>query len=175
MTSILAMAFGSMAYFKPGDPQLHQAFALTERIAALLGPAEQIREFFPILNKILPSSRAEFVDVRKTMVAFYGGLLKRFKEQSVNEDCFVSEILDKGSLTDLQIISFASLFIGAGSETTASTLEWMIALLANHPEIQTKVYEEIKNNIGLERLPSHEDGKRYRLPKVYYVAVISIA
>lgn len=45
-----------------------------------------------------------------------------------------------------------------GSETTASTLEWMIALLANHPDIQTKVYEEIKTKVGLNRLPTHEDG-----------------
>ncbi|KAG2217591.1 hypothetical protein INT45_012447 [Circinella minor] len=157
MTSILAIAFGSMAYFKPGDPQLHEAFALTERTAALLGPSEQIREFFPILQKILPSSRAEFVDVRKKMVGFYGGLLERFKKEKVTDNCFVSEILANGSLTDLQIVSFASLFIGAGSETTASTLEWMIALLANNPDIQTKVYEEIKNNVGLSRLPSHDD------------------
>ena len=115
MTSILAIAFGSMAYFKPGDPQLHEAFALTERIAALLGPSEQIRDFFPILQKILPSSRAEFVDVRKTMVNFYGGLLERFKKEQITDDCFVNEILANGSLTDLQIISFASLFIGAGT------------------------------------------------------------
>ncbi|KAI8146445.1 cytochrome P450 [Fennellomyces sp. T-0311] len=157
MTSILAIAFGGIGSFKPGDPKLHQAFALTERIAALLGPSEQIREFFPILQKILPSSRAEFVDVRKKMVEFYGGLLETLKTQTAVEDCFVSEVLANGSLTDLQIISFASLFIGAGSETTASTLEWMIALLANHPEVQYKVYEEIKANVGLVRLPRHED------------------
>lgn len=45
-----------------------------------------------------------------------------------------------------------------GSETTASTLEWMIALLANHPEIQDKAYNEIKEAVGLDHLPTHEDG-----------------
>lgn len=45
-----------------------------------------------------------------------------------------------------------------GSDTTAITLQWMIAFLATHPEIQDKVYEEIKEKVGLDRLPGHEDG-----------------
>lgn len=46
-----------------------------------------------------------------------------------------------------------------GSETTSSTLEWMIALLTNHPEIQERAYKEIKENVGLDILPTSDDGK----------------
>jgi cytochrome P450 family 4 len=36
-----------------------------------------------------------------------------------------------------------------GSETSAITLSWTILMLAMHPEIQEKVYEEIRNTIDL--------------------------
>ncbi|CAO3597682.1 unnamed protein product [Absidia cylindrospora] len=55
------------------------------------------------------------------------------------------------------MMNFITVFVGAGSETTASTLEWMIALLANEPSIQDKVYDEIQTNVGSFRLPGPED------------------
>ncbi|ORZ03472.1 cytochrome P450 [Syncephalastrum racemosum] len=161
MTTILTIAFGAMCSFEAGDTKLHEAFQLTERIAALLGPGEQLREFFPILKYILPNKRATFIDARAKMVSFYGGLLEEYKKimgtPADTQDCFFKNVLAKGDLTDLQVISFGSLFVGAGSETTASTLEWLIALLTNYPEVQDRVFQEIRENVGLDRLPDHTD------------------
>lgn len=118
MTTILTIAFGGLCSFEAGDTRLHEAFQLTERIAALLGPGEQIREFFPILQYILPSKRANFIDARAKMVSFYGGLLEEYKKimgsPADTQDCFFKKVLAKGELTDLQVISFGSLFVGAG-------------------------------------------------------------
>ena len=36
----------------------------------------------------------------------------------------------------------------AGSETTASTLVWVILYLTLHPEVQERCYTEIEENIG---------------------------
>ncbi|KAI8344468.1 cytochrome P450 [Chlamydoabsidia padenii] len=162
MTSILAIAFGDMCNFEPGDPRLHQAFALTERSAAIFGLWEQLAEFFPVLKTILPSRKQENLDIRNKMVDFYGGLLADFKQNLVHDrdmvgECFMKEIMAKGELTDLQMMNFITVFVGAGSETTASTLEWMIALLANEPDIQDKVYQEIQDTVGPNRLPGPED------------------
>lgn len=64
-----------------------------ERTAAPLGPGEQSREFFPILKKILPSTRSEFVNVRETMLSFYGELLSKAKQEvQSGQECFLSEI-----------------------------------------------------------------------------------
>ena len=38
--------------------------------------------------------------------------------------------------------------MGAGSETTASTLVWVILYLALHPEVQERCFKEIEENIG---------------------------
>ncbi|KAI8391720.1 cytochrome P450 [Radiomyces spectabilis] len=167
MTTVLSIAFGDICSFEPGDEKLHEAFALTEQTAAIFGPVEQLREFFPVLKKILPSRQAEYARIRERGFEFYGGFLAQLKtlleqEPGAVKDCFVKDILIKGELTDMQIINLITVFVGAGSETTASTIEWMIALLANHPEFQDRVYEEIEAYIGLDRLPDAED--EHKLP-----------
>ncbi|CAO3623105.1 unnamed protein product [Cunninghamella echinulata] len=162
MTSILAIVFGNMCQFQPGDPKLHQAFTLTERIASIFGPLEQMAEFFPFLQ-LFWNQKTKYIQAREEIMDFYGGLLEEFKQRLEEEahnnigNCFMKDILQGGELTDLQMVNFVALFVGAGSETTSSTLEWMIALLTNHPEIQERAYKEIKENIGLDRLPTSDD------------------
>lgn len=164
MCSILNIAFGDICTFKPGDPAFREAFKLTERTAETLSPSDQLREFFPILKKFCPVKRNKYLLVRRDLLDFYGNILRQFKaalekDSSKVPDCFVKEILRQNELTDPQILHFISIFISGGSETTTSTLRWMIAYLANHPEVQDKAYEEIKKVVGLERLPSASDGK----------------
>lgn len=164
MTSILAIAFGDMCNYQPGDPVLHKAFTITERAASTISPSDQIREFFPILKTIWPVKRAKYIQARNELIEFYGNLLEQFKakmEKNSDDvpDCFVKEIMKLNELTDLQIMNFVGIFVGAGSDTSTSTLEWMLAYLANHPEVQDKAFQEIKDAIGLERLPGAQDGK----------------
>ncbi|XP_064630214.1 cytochrome P450 2C42-like [Lineus longissimus] len=45
----------------------------------------------------------------------------------------------------------------AGSETTSSTLLWILFLLAEFPDVQSKVQEEIDEVVGLSRLPGTAD------------------
>ncbi|CAO3659717.1 unnamed protein product [Rhizopus stolonifer] len=160
MTSILAICFGDMCSFKPGDPVLHKAFTLTERASKALSPSDQIKEFFPFLQKLWPVDKTKYREIGEETVTFYQTLLDKYKTQDQVQDCFLKEIIEKDSLTELQIDYFIALFVGAGSETTTSTLEWAIAYLANHPEIQDKAYNEIKQVVGSDRLPESYDGKK---------------
>lgn len=161
MTSILAIAYGDMCSFEPGDPVLHKAFAITERAANTMGPSDQIREFFPILKTLWPVKRDKYFKVRQDFGDFYGGLLEQFKSQYSDQDCFVKDIMALDQLTDLQIRNFIGIFVGAGSDTTTSTLEWLIAFLANNLDVQEKAYNEIVDSVGLNRLPGAQDGKSY--------------
>lgn len=162
--SILKISFGDICSYEPGDPALCEAFKLTARAAAALSPSDQLREFFPILKKIWPLKHNKYMVVGRDLLEFYGNLLKKFKasmekDSSKVPDCFVKAIIQQNELTDLQIIHFIGLSVSGGSETSASTLRWMIAYLANHPEVQDKAYEDIKKVVGLERLPCASDGK----------------
>lgn len=52
--------------------------------------------------------------------------------------------------------------LAAGSETTASTLKYSLALMAHYPDVQRKVQQEIDDVLQSQRLP--EIGDRLQLP-----------
>uniref|UniRef100_A0A8D0E329 Uncharacterized protein n=1 Tax=Salvator merianae TaxID=96440 RepID=A0A8D0E329_SALMN len=51
------------------------------------------------------------------------------------------------------------LFI-AGTETTATTLQWALLLMAAHPDIQDKVYKEIEDVFGSAHTICYQDRKK---------------
>jgi cytochrome P450 len=50
---------------------------------------------------------------------------------------------DKGSLSDEEITSNVFIFTLAGHETTATTIQTALTLLALHPELQQEIHEEL--------------------------------
>ncbi|KAI8062744.1 hypothetical protein BC940DRAFT_220032, partial [Gongronella butleri] len=96
MTSILAITFGSMCNFEPGDPRLHEGFALTVEIGNCFSPAERAAEFFPPLKLVLPQNKEKFVQLRRKMVSFYGAIVKEFRELLESgraDECFMKNIM----------------------------------------------------------------------------------
>jgi cytochrome P450 len=66
--------------------------------------------------------------------------------------CIVSQtIISKFILTIVEHYVLQMMFI-AGTDTTATTLEWAMSLLLNHLEVLQKVKIEIDNQVGSERL-----------------------
>ena len=53
----------------------------------------------------------------------------------------------------------------AGTDTSAQTVNWFLLLLANRPEIQARVHEELDQVIGRDAVPTVDD--RTRLPYVF--------
>jgi len=59
--------------------------------------------------------------------------------------------------TNTQLMSVANDLFSAGTETTSTTIRWAILFLATHPDIQEKLYQEIKEQVGVSALPSYAD------------------
>ena len=68
----------------------------------------------------------------------------------------ISEDMTKDLCMDLLI---------AGTDTSAQTVNWTLLLLANRPEIQDQVHEELDRVIGHDALPTVDD--RTRLPYTF--------
>src|SRR6218665_2111925 len=62
---------------------------------------------------------------------------------------------------DQLLLTLRDFFI-AGTETAATTLQWALILIANHPEIQERLYIEIDSVVPIDRLPALDD--RRKLP-----------
>ena len=63
-----------------------------------------------------------------------------------NDECFTNSYIESvGENYDERELKFILRdLLGAGSETTATTLRWIIVYLANHPEWQKRVQNQVR-------------------------------
>jgi cytochrome P450 len=57
---------------------------------------------------------------------------------------------EKRKLNEDEIVSLCSEFLNGGTDTTATALQWIMANLVKNPDIQKRLYEEIKSVVGEE-------------------------
>ncbi|XP_058085990.1 cytochrome P450 89A2-like [Magnolia sinica] len=60
-------------------------------------------------------------------------------------------------LTEGEMVSLCSEFLAAGTDTTSSSLQWIMANLVKHQDIQSKLAEEIEAVVGKEREIREDD------------------
>lgn len=60
------------------------------------------------------------------------------------------ELPEGRGLTDDEMVSLCSEFLNAGTDTTSTALQWIMAELVRHPEIQKKLVEEVESVVGRE-------------------------
>ena len=73
---------------------------------------------------------------------------------------------DQAGLTDAEVRDEVVTLITAGHETTANALNWLWYLLAQHPEVERRLHEELDGALG-GRLPTVEDAER-----LHYVEMV---
>ncbi|CAD6239574.1 unnamed protein product [Miscanthus lutarioriparius] len=73
-------------------------------------------------------------------------------------------------LTDAEIVSLCSEFLNAGTDTTVTLVEWIMAELANNPGVQAKVYKVYKEVTRVKPDVLDDAGNLQSLP--YLKAVV---
>ena len=78
---------------------------------------------------------------------------------SCTSDSFIKYYVDReaSELDSEQLNYVVRDLLLAGTETSASMLLWSVAVLANHPSVQTKMQQEIDSVLPQRRLPSLSD------------------
>ncbi|WCJ27743.1 Cytochrome P450 superfamily protein [Euphorbia peplus] len=130
---------------------------------------KQWHEFFETLKRhedaLLP-----FIRTRK--------ILKEENDKERQDSYFVSYVdslfdlelpEEKRKLTEGEIVSLCSEFLTSGAETTSTALEWIMANIVKYPEIQNKLFNEIKGIMKNGENEVHEE-ELNKLP--YLKAVI---
>ncbi|XP_006662510.1 cytochrome P450 89A2-like [Oryza brachyantha] len=86
------------------------------------------------------------------------------RKESTFEHSYVDTLLDiklpedgNRALTDDEMVNLCSEFLNAGTDTTSTALQWIMAELVKNPSIQSKLYEEIKSKTGDGGEVSEED------------------
>ncbi|XP_020113243.1 cytochrome P450 89A2-like [Ananas comosus] len=118
--------------------------------------------FFPTVTKLLFRKRWNAcVATNQKQQEIFGALIRARQEQKLKQEsdriavAYVDSLLElrlpeeQGrSLTDGEVVSLCSEFLSGGTDTTATALQWIMANLVRRPDIQTKLYEEIKTMVG---------------------------
>jgi cytochrome P450 len=131
--------------------------------------------FFQALVKIaflFPSKMA--TDVKRKVGNLEGFLSDQVKEHQERHakpdhqdadfmDSYLTEIEnhkgnpDYATFTPANLKGCATAFFEAGSDTIKMTIEWLLFIMAVHPEIQSKVQEEIDSIVGRDRAATFAD------------------
>ncbi|XP_062107878.1 cytochrome P450 89A9-like [Humulus lupulus] len=146
--------------------------------------------FWPSLTKFLFRKRwQEFFQLRKDQEAVLVPLIefrRKVKKEEQPVACYVDTLLGlelpeeekKRRLKTEEIVSLCSEFLDAGTDTTSTALQWIMANLVKHPEIQKQLYEEIKRVVVMAHGSSyniddhHEIEEKYLVKMCYLRAVI---
>ncbi|CAN6295143.1 unnamed protein product [Urochloa humidicola] len=118
-----------------------------------------IFSFLPAVTKRLFRKRWEaYVAVRRRQDEIFLPLIHARRGAARDgPPCYADSVLalrvdEEGgrALTDAEVVSLCSEFLSGGTDTTLTLLEWIMAELVNHPDVQAKVYEEVRSRPELD-------------------------
>ncbi|KAG9158101.1 hypothetical protein Leryth_000257 [Lithospermum erythrorhizon] len=175
------MCFGD----KLDENQIKKIEALQRKILLKFGGGLSVLNLFPVLSKLVFRKQwKELMQCRKDQDNIFGPLINARIEAKgqglISENvAYVDSLVDlelpdeKRKLKMDEIVSICSEFLNAGTDTTATALQWIMANLVKFPEIQEKVYQEISQTVEENAL---EDGfvKEEALQKLPYLKANSI-
>ncbi|KAG9447463.1 hypothetical protein H6P81_013591 [Aristolochia fimbriata] len=127
-----------------------------------LGNTTNPADYFPVLGDTdFLGQRKAVADVLKQIHDIWTVILRERRERrtklmqgSDDDEDFVSVLLD-ADLDDHQINALLMEMFGAGTETSASTIEWALAELIKNPEITSRLRAELDDVVGPD--PIKED------------------
>ncbi|KAJ0013967.1 hypothetical protein Pint_21736 [Pistacia integerrima] len=172
MFSLLAfMCFGN----KLEEEQIKEIERVQRNVLLSL-PRFQILNFWPSVGKILFRKRWEelyqmtqdkenvlipLITARKNMKQ--EKFNKQFEPEQTQIQSYVDTLLDlelaeeKRKLEESELVALCSEFFDAGTDTTSTALQWILANLVKNPEIQEKLYMEMKQNLSDQVAIKEED------------------
>ncbi|WCJ20250.1 cytochrome P450 family 77 subfamily B polypeptide 1 [Euphorbia peplus] len=141
----------------------------------MLITAPKVPDFLPVLTPLFRRKMKEAVQLRKKQMDCLVPLIrqrKAFIEKGENhnldsemvspvgaayiDSLFELKPAEKG-LGEEEYVTLCSEVISAGTDTSATAIEWALLELVTNQEIQSKLYDEIVEVVGKNRLVKEED------------------
>ncbi|EXJ63620.1 uncharacterized protein A1O5_11381 [Cladophialophora psammophila CBS 110553] len=165
------------ARFARSDTQIPEAMRNTALdMFKKMRPGYWLVDWIPALNYLpdgLAPWRAKAHKILDNVLEFWGvfydSIVARMKKGDA-PDCFLKRFLESpeiGNFSEVDKRVILAELLAAGSETTATTLQWFFKAALVSPEFIKSAQEELDQVVGPDRLPQFED--RDKLP---YIAAI---
>jgi len=151
--------------------------------ALLLGLNKfNILNIYPKVTRILFRKRWEkLLKLRKDQEDVLLPLIRARKENRLSNNNVVSyadTLLElelpeeKRKLSEDEMVSLCSEFLNAGTDTTSTALQWIMANLVKYPHVQDKILEEIREVIGANPNEENKEIKEEDLQNLPYLKCV---
>ncbi|CAO3639618.1 unnamed protein product [Cunninghamella echinulata] len=129
--------------------------------------SSDISSYLPILSFLDIIFRKER-NINHFLKTFYRPCIKKLAKYALEneKDCFYTRLLgmkEQYGLDHEDVLVSVSDILIAGSDTSAVTLSWTIAVLSNYPDVQKKIIKEIDEYIAQHgQLPTFKDRDQFQ-------------
>nr|Q92095.1 RecName: Full=Cytochrome P450 1A1; AltName: Full=CYPIA1 [Opsanus tau]AAA74968.1 cytochrome P450 1A [Opsanus tau] len=164
---ICGMCFGRR--YDHYDQELVSLVNLSEEFGQVVGTGN-LADFIPVLRFLPSTAMKKFLSindrfdkfVKKIVSEHYAtynkdnirditdSLIDHCEDRKLDENCNVQ-------VSDEKIVGIVNDLFGAGFDTVSTGLSWSVMYLVAYPEIQERLYQEIKDSVGTERMPLLSD------------------
>ena len=148
---------------------------LMELFNAMLLPFSELLEKLP-----LPQNR-RFQTAKDRLDATIFRMIDERRKSGEDRGDLLSMLLlaqdeegDGKGMTDQQVRDEALTIFLAGHETTANALVWTWYLLSQHPDVETKLHEELDQVLHGKRLPTFEDVPNLRYTEMVFAEAMRL-
>ncbi|XP_061341095.1 cytochrome P450 81E8-like [Gastrolobium bilobum] len=130
---------------------------------AAFGLGSNLGDFVPVFRLFdFNGDRKNIKRVGDKVDALFQGLIDEHRNKKECSNTMIEHLLSSQEAqpeyyTDQIIKGLVMVLIVAGTETSASTLEWAMSNLLNHPEVLEKARIELDNQVGQDRLMEESD------------------
>nr|XP_008114468.2 PREDICTED: cytochrome P450 2J2 [Anolis carolinensis] len=128
-------------------------------------------ETFPWLMQHLPGSHQKLLEILKKEISF--AMMEIEKHREHQDKYEPQDIIDfyllqmekskndpTSTYSDDNLAQFINDLLIAGTETSATSLQWALLLMVSYPDIQDKVYKEIEEVLASSESFSYQDHKK---------------
>uniref|UniRef100_A0A1A7X9X6 Cytochrome P450 1A n=3 Tax=Iconisemion striatum TaxID=60296 RepID=A0A1A7X9X6_9TELE len=169
---ICGMCFGRR--YDHHDQELVGLVNLSEDFVRVTGSGNPA-DFIPILQYLPNKQMTKFIEINNRFCNFVQKIVSEhygtFDKDNIRDitDSLIDHCedrkLDENSniqMSDEKVVGIVNDLFGAGFDTVSTCLSWSVMYLVAYPEIEQRLFEEIKDKIGLDRSPKLSD--RNNLP-----------
>ncbi|TFK68367.1 cytochrome P450 [Pluteus cervinus] len=171
---VLTLAYGKTTPTSYSDPEVQRINECLSRLGDALRPGAYRVDTIPLLRYV-PGYLDKLREAHRLELALFseqlGGVLKKMTTGDFVPS-FTSYLVENQSeiqLSDNELAYLSGSIFGAGSETTASGLSFMIMAAACHPEAQTQVQNQLDQIVGKDRHPVFSDEELLSQVTAFYI------
>nr|O42430.1 RecName: Full=Cytochrome P450 1A1; AltName: Full=CYPIA1 [Limanda limanda]CAA04953.1 CYP1A [Limanda limanda] len=164
---ICGMCFGRR--YDHDDQELVGLVTLSDEFGRVVGSGNPA-DFIPILQYLPSATMKNFLRINGRFTEFVQKIVTEhyttFDKDNIRDitDSLIDHCedrkLDENSnvqMSDEKIVGIVNDLFGAGFDTVSTALSWSVMYLVAHPEIQERLYQEIEDKVGLDRMPLLSD------------------